>query len=120
MIKNQTLSKRSQYERVYKSGTARGDRYLVVKILENGLEFTRFGFSIRKSTGKAVERNKVRRRLREIVRMQHIKPGWDIVFIARSRISSADYHQLEKSVLGLLNRADLLLNKDEVVSTGVN
>ena len=120
MVKKHTLAKRSQYEKVYRSGIARGDKYIVIKALVNNLEFSRFGFSTNKSLGKAVERNRVRRRLREIVRSKHIKPGWDIVFIARSSTVSADYHRLEKSVGGLLNRADLLLNKDEVVNTEVN
>ncbi len=120
MVKNQSLTKRPQYERVYKSGIARGNRYLVVKSLENGLACSRFGFSIRKIIGNAVERNRIRRRLREIIRTRDIKPGWDIVIIARSKSVDADFHQLEKSMLELLNRAGLLLKKDEVVSTGVN
>ena len=120
MVKKQTLAKRSQYERVYKSGIAKGDKYIVIKALANNLEFSRFGYSTNKSLGKAVERNRVRRRLREIVRAEHIKPGWDIVIIARSSTVGIDYQRLKNSVSQLLNRADLLLNKDEVVSTKAN
>ncbi len=93
---------------------------VVVKSLANGLEFSRYGFSVNKPLGKAVIRNRVRRLLKEIVRSMPIKQGWDIVFIARQGAVDADYHQLNESVEKLLIRADLLLNKNEVVSTGVN
>ena len=120
MVRKQTLAKRSQYEKVYKSGIAKSDKYIVIKALANNLEFSRFGYSTNKSLGNAVNRNRVRRRLKEIIRAKYIKPGWDIVVIARSSTVGIDYHRLEKSVDDLLKRADLLLNKNEVASTEVN
>jgi ribonuclease P protein component len=114
------LTKRSQYQKIYGLGVAKGDRLIVVKSLANGLEFSRYGFSVNKSLGKAVIRNRVRRLLKEIVRLMPIKQGWDIVFIARQGAVDVDYHQLKESVEKLLVRADLLLNENEVVSTGVN
>jgi ribonuclease P protein component len=120
MSKIWALTKRAQYQKVYGLGVAKGDRLVVVKSLANGLEFSRYGFSVNKPLGKAVIRNRVRRLLKEIVRSMPIKQGWDIVFIARQGAVDADYHQLNESVEKLLIRADLLLNKNEVVSTGVN
>jgi len=55
-----------------------------------------------------VQRNRVRRLLREIMRLQPLKPGWDIVFMARSTAVDADYHQLKGAVTKLLARAQLL------------
>ena len=92
----------------------------MIKTLTNGLEYSRFGFSVNKTVGKAVARNRVRRLLKEIVRSLPIKSGWDVVFIARPKAVNMDYHQLRESVDALLIRADLLVNKDEVVSTKVN
>jgi ribonuclease P protein component len=76
--------------------------------MPNGLPISRSGLSIGKRVGKAVVRNKVKRRLREIVRLSAIKPGWDIVLIARSRSSIATYAELQKAVLTLFNRARIL------------
>jgi len=120
MSRNWALRKRAQYKAVYESGVMRRDRLVVIKALANGLEFSRYGFSVNKNLGKAVARNRVRRILKEIVRTATIKSGWDVVFIARSKAADSDYHQLKKSVEKLLSQADLLVDKNEMVSTGVN
>lgn len=105
---------------VYESGKAWGDSLIRTKALPNGLELSRHGFSVTKSLGNAVVRNRVRRLLKEIVRLTPVKTGWDIVFSARPSAAAADYHQLKESVHNLLARADLLRDNNEMVSTGVN
>jgi ribonuclease P protein component len=120
MTRKRALTKRAQYLTVYKSGKAWVDNLIVVKALPNGLDFSRYGLSVTKEIGKAVVRNRVRRLLREIVRVALIKPGWDVVFIARPDAVAADYHQFKKSVDKLLMRAHLLVDKNEMVGTGVN
>jgi ribonuclease P protein component len=120
MSKSWALTKRAQYQKVYSLGLGKGDRLVIIKSLANDLEFSRYGFSVNKPLGKAVKRNRVRRLLKEIVRLAPIKQGWDIVFIARRGAAEADYHQLKQSVEKVLMRADLLLNKNEMVSTGAN
>jgi ribonuclease P protein component len=84
-----------------------------MKALPNGLELSRYGFSITKSVGKAVVRNRVRRLLREVVRLKSLKSGWDIVFVSRPSAATADYHQFDESVSKLLGRARLLQYKNE-------
>ena len=120
MKRRWALKKRACFLRVYELGIAKADNYLVVKSATNGLVFSRYGFSVTKNIGNAVVRNRVRRVLREIIRVLQIKPGWDIVFIARPDIINTDYHQLRHSMVRLLSRADLLLNKNEAVNTGAN
>jgi ribonuclease P protein component len=119
MSKPWALTKKAQYKRVYDLGLGRGDRLIVIKNVANGLEFSRYGFSTTKRLGKAVVRNRVRRILKEIARTALIKPGWDVVFIARQGAAEADYHRIKRSVEKLLLRAELL-NKNEAVSAGVN
>lgn len=120
MTKKWALTKRAQYLTVYKSGKAWTDNLIQIKALPNGLELSRYGFSVTKSLGKAVVRNRVRRLLREVARLTPVKTGWDIVFIARPSAVAADYHQLKRSVDRLLAQAHLLIEKDEMVGTGVN
>ena len=104
---------------VYKSGKAWVDNLVVMKALSNELEFSRCGFSVAKDVGKAVVRNRVRRLLREVVRITSIKPGWDIVFIARPGAANADYYDLKRSIGKLLLRARLI-SENEMAYAGVN
>ncbi|MBM3119686.1 MAG: ribonuclease P protein component [Chloroflexi bacterium] len=120
MARSWALTKRAQYLAVYKSGKAWVDDLVVIKTLPNELGFSRYGFSVAKAIGKAVVRNRVRRLLKEIARATSVKPGWDIVFIARPSVADADYHRLKKSVDGLLSRAHLVIGKNETICTGVN
>jgi ribonuclease P protein component len=73
----------------------------------NGLDLSRFGWSIKKALGSAVQRNRIRRRLREILRLhrQEIAPGWDIVIHPRSSAATADFSALTRELLQLIPRA---------------
>ena len=102
------LTKPEQYALAYSKGSSWSSGLLVMKALPNGLTLSRCGFSVSKRVGKAVTRNRVKRLLREISRLTPIKPGWDIVFIARPAAAGTDYASLEKSVAGLLSRAQII------------
>jgi ribonuclease P protein component len=108
MKREQRLTHKSQYTTVYTHGKSWAKGLLVMKAVPNGLEISRFGFSVSKRVGNAVVRNRVRRRLRECLRLTLHTPGWDVVFIARSPASKADYHQIEQAVDELMWRAKLL------------
>ncbi len=103
------LTRSSDFQRVRSRGRSWSDRLLVLSRAPNDLEVTRFGFSVSRRIGGAVVRNRVRRLMREAVRLQHdlVAPGWDVVFIARKGINGADYWAVEDSVTRLLRLAGL-------------
>jgi ribonuclease P protein component len=87
-----------------------------MKALPNGLDLSRYGFSVSRRIGGAVTRNRVKRLLREILRSTPLEPGWDIIFIARPSIANADYASLKKPIADLLIRAKLLRLPKKVMS----
>ncbi len=107
------LTKPKQYALVYSKGSSWASNLVVVRALPNALTFSRYGFSVSKRVGKAVTRNRVKRLLREILRVTLLAPGWDIVFIARPAAGMADYISLKRTIKGLLSRAQLLVANEE-------
>ena len=116
----QYLTRKEQFGLVYDKGRSWASGVVVMRALPNGLDVSRYGFTVSRRVGKAVVRNRVRRRLREILRRTPLEPGWDIVFIARLPAARADYASLERSVGGLLGRARLIMGEHEGASAGAN
>ena len=70
----------------------------------------RVGITVSKKLGKAVVRNRVRRRIREAYRIneEQFQPGWDIVVVARSRAVDVSFQKLTQSLLSLADQAGIL------------
>ena len=118
--KKRCITHTSQYTRVHSRGASWGSALLVVKALPNELDYYRYGFVVGKRVGKAVTRNRVKRWLREIVRQTPIKPGWDVIFIARPEVAKAGFAGLKSLVWGLVSRAKLLAEKYERTCLSLN
>ena len=96
----ETLKKRRDFVRVQSSSKKRrGKRVIVVKDRSPD-HSTRIGFTVSKRVGNAVVRNRVKRRLREIVRHAPglLDGGWDYVFIARPSAALVTYQALRKDL----------------------
>jgi ribonuclease P protein component len=100
--------RRSEYDAVYREGRRRTSREFTVFLRPNGLDISRFGWSIKKALGNAVRRNRIRRRLREILRLhrQEIAPGWDVVIHPRSSAATAEFSALAQELLKAMPRRD--------------
>jgi ribonuclease P protein component len=103
------LRRRADFEALGRQGTARSTRLLVLRWMRNGRAETRIGLSTPRTLGGAVQRNRVRRRLRALVggRMEGIGPGWDLLFIARPAAGGATHAELGAAIDVLLARSDI-------------
>ena len=97
------------FRRLY-STAGQANSHLVLYAKPNRTGTNRIGITVSKKLGKAVVRNRVRRRLREVYRLNEEKflPGWDIVIVARSRAVEVSFQKLNESLLSLADRADIL------------
>ena len=107
--RTQGLKKDSDFRKVYKHGKSFANRNLVMYILDNKSDSTRVGISVSKKVGNAINRNKIRRRIKESYRLNidaNVKYGYDIVFIARVAIKEADYKDFFKKCHADVNKTD--------------
>jgi ribonuclease P protein component len=104
------LSSPEDFAALQGQGSVRSDPLLVVRIRRTDLEETRFGLSTGRKLGGAVVRNRVRRRLREALRVMapSFRPGWDVLIIARPTVIAADFATVTGSLQGLLRRGGVL------------
>jgi ribonuclease P protein component len=102
------LTKSHDYAAVHQQGKWLSGRLIGIKSRPNGLAETRWGVITGKRVGNAVTRNRVKRRLREIMHRMPLKAGNDIVVIARSEVAQAEFKELGEKTLMLLARAGLL------------
>ncbi len=105
-----SLKLNHEFRRLYNKGRTAASPYMAVYCRKTRLPCSRLGLTTGVKLGKAVTRNRVRRRLREIYRTNEwrLAPGWDIVIVARMKAVFAQYGQLERSFLSLAEKLELL------------
>jgi len=110
MDRRHRLASSSDFARVRRSGKSYAHPLVVLVASPSELPCVRAGFSAGKAVGGAVERNRAKRRLREALRslLPALRPGWDVVLIARPGLASADWETVQKAVGDLLQRARLM------------
>ena len=96
--------RRGEFDAVYRAGKRRSSSHFTVFFRANQLPCSRFGFSIKKALGGAVVRNRIRRRIREIVRCHRLEiaAGWDIVIHPKSSVARAVFAALTADLLRLM------------------
>lgn len=105
-----TVKENYEFRRIFRKGKSAVSPLLVVYCQKNRRHLSRLGVSASTKLGGAVTRNRVRRRLREIYRLNkpRMLPGYDLILVPRVRAVSAGYQQLERAYLRLLEELGLL------------
>lgn len=108
-----TLKKNNEFRRLYAKGKSAVDPYMVIYCRRNRLGQSRVGYTVSTKLGHAVTRNRVRRRLREIFRLNShsLHPGYDMVIVARGRCVGAEYSAMEHAFLSVCAKLGLMEDK---------
>ena len=112
------LTGSKRFSQIHVEGSSSANQLLVIRYLANGSDCSRFGFLVSKRIGNAAVRNKVKRRLREAVRLNPVKAGWDALFIVRRGAGKAKYQELKDATDNLLQRANLVDNTPQPIGPG--
>jgi ribonuclease P protein component len=104
------LSSPRDFAALQERGATRSSPLLAARMLRTELEETRFGLATGRALGSAVVRNRVRRRLREAIRSlaPAVRPGWDVLLIARPAIIGADHRAIDTALRRLLAKGGVL------------
>ncbi len=111
LTKIQRIKKKKDFEGIFKKGASIRNSILVLKILKNSLGLSRFGFVVsQKVSKKAVARNKVRRRLSEIIKShgEHVAEGLDVALICLPGIEKKEFGELKDLTTTLLAKARVI------------
>ena len=110
MKKAVTLKENHEFRRMYKKGASAVGGGMVLYCRKNRLGHNRLGITVSVKLGHAVVRNRARRRLREVYRLNSgaLRQGYDIVLVARGKTLSAGWRELNDTFLRLCRKLDLM------------
>jgi len=110
-----SLKKNYEFRRLYNRGKSAASQCVVVYCRRNNGTRNRLGITVSTKIGGAVQRNRVRRRLKEIYRLNEemTTQGYDIVIVARMRSRFVSFHELETSVLALFRKLGIIAGADQ-------
>jgi ribonuclease P protein component len=110
MLREFRLRNRADFQRLRREGRSYPHRLMVLSVAPNTLMHNRYGFIVSKQIGKAVKRNRIRRQIREAVRLlhSHLQPGYDVVIIARLSLVEQPYETVQRTMCELFRQAGIL------------
>jgi ribonuclease P protein component len=102
------LKKRGDYVAVFEKSEADKNQFFIIRKRSNDLNCSRIGLVVSRRLGGAVKRNRTKRRLREIIRSEKLKAGWDIVIVARKDLAEASFADAKRVLGEILGRTKLV------------
>jgi len=107
------LTRSTDFKRVRRLGRSYAHPLVVLITLPNHGLVVQVGIAASKSVGNAVARNRVKRRIRAGIEplVSGIQPGWNLIFLARKTILSAEFGDLQSAIFALVKRAGLLVEE---------
>ena len=112
---SESLKKNRDFQQVYKRGTSKANRYLVMYVLPNQHMKNRLGISVSKKVGNSVVRHRITRLIRESYRLNEEKfqKDLDIVVIARNSAKDRSYHEIESALINLAERHEIIVSQEQ-------
>jgi len=109
--RNFRLTRSTDFKRVRSTGKSYAHPLLVLVVSPTAENTLKVGVTAGRSVGGAIQRNRAKRLLREAMRLlvPVIRPGWDLILIARQPLPTATYEQVQATLTQLIRRANLLL-----------
>jgi len=117
----ESLTKNHEFKRLYNKGKSAASKYVVVYSARNNSAVNRLGITVSTKLGGAVKRNRIRRRLKEIYRLNEpdLRRGYNIVLVARHGSRDAKWKDIESSVLYLFRKLGLIQSSDFAAGSAV-
>ncbi len=105
-----SLKENREFGRIYRKGKSIAGDCLVLYYRKNNLGINRLGLTVSKKVGKAVVRNRIRRRIKENLRLleDQLPLSYDFVIVARVKAAGSDYHKIGSCLRYLLRKSSLL------------
>ena len=113
--RKEILTNQRNFNNVYRRGSSRGSRFVVVLYRKNRLSVSRIAFVASKKVGNSVCRNRARRLMRESVRTMDfkLKPGYDIIFVARNSINGQKCPDVQRTLVKALLGCNLVEKRSD-------
>ncbi|MFC1663537.1 ribonuclease P protein component [Patescibacteria group bacterium] len=105
------LKKKKEFEKIFSKGKGFKEDFLFLKTAKNNLKTNRFGFVVsQKVSKKAVVRNKIKRRLRELIKLKlpQIKSGIDVLLVVNPGLETKDFWEVEEIINRLFKKAGII------------
>jgi len=107
--KENRLKKQKEFDEIFKKGKGLKEESLFLKIFKNNTEHTRIGIIVSKKVSKkAVERNKIKRQIKEIIKSNNFKKGFQMIIIAYPNIKEKSFEEINKQLDNLLKKTKCL------------